>query len=71
MAVSYNRSVGLALDADLPLMLRRGPHRLASVLEREATQSLVLMLKHDPKACVSKDGTTIAFGIEAILASYC
>ena len=35
MAVSYNKNAGLALDADLTLMLRRGAHRLASVLEAE------------------------------------
>jgi len=33
MAVSYNRNAGLALDADLTLMLRRAAHMLASVLE--------------------------------------
>ena len=41
MADSYSRNVGLALDADLTLMLRRGAHRLASVLERGATQTCI------------------------------
>jgi len=35
-AVSYNRNVGLALDAGLTLMLRRRAHGLASVLKRGA-----------------------------------
>ena len=52
--------MSLTLDTDLTLMLKRGAHRLASVLEhevhrlalklkREATQACVLMLKRDPK----------------------
>ena len=32
---NYSKNAGLALDANLTLMLRRGVHRLASVLERE------------------------------------
>ena len=63
---------GSALGLDLALMLRRGAHRLVSVLEREvhrlalklkreATQAHVLMLKCDPEVCVSKNSTTIAF----------
>jgi len=56
--------VGLALDADLALMLRCGPHMLASALEREATQAHILMLKRNPEACISKNSTTIAFGTE-------
>ena len=41
VAVSYNRNAGLALDADFTLMLRRGAHRLVSVLERGAAQAHV------------------------------
>ena len=41
MADSYNKNVGLALGADLTLMLRRPAHKLASVLEREAAQGRV------------------------------
>jgi len=71
MAFSYSRNVGLALDADLSLMLRRRPHMLASVLEREATQARILMLKRDPEACVSKNSMTIVFGTERDPRSYC
>ena len=56
-------------------MLRRGAHRLASVLKhgahrlalklrREATHACILMLKRDPEVRVLKSSTTIAFGIE-------
>ena len=42
MAVNYSWNAGLTLDTDLALLLlRRGAHRLASVLEREATQAHV------------------------------
>jgi len=41
MTGSYNRNAGLALNADLTLMLRRGAHNLASVLERGAAQACV------------------------------
>jgi len=42
VVVSYNWNAGLVLDTDLTLLLlRRGAHRLASVLEREATQARV------------------------------
>ena len=36
MADSYSRNMGFTLDAELTLMLRRGTHKLASVLERGA-----------------------------------
>ena len=58
MAVSYSRIAGLALDADLALMLRRGAYRLASVLERRAhglvkLLRLAIVLKHETtQACV-------------------
>ena len=64
MAVSYSRNAGLALDADLALMLRRGAHRLASVLECKTTQARILMLKREPESCVSKNRMIIAFGRE-------
>ena len=75
MTVSYNRNAGLALDADLTLILKRGAQRLASVLEhgahrlglklkREATQACILMLKCDPEVRVLKSSMTIAFGTE-------
>ena len=41
MAISYSRNAGLALDADFILILRRGAHSLASVLERGAAQARV------------------------------
>ena len=57
MVVSYSRNAGLALDADLTLMLRCGAHMLASVLERGAhmlasvlergAHTLALKLKRD------------------------
>jgi len=57
------------------MMLRRGAHRLASVLEREAhmlalklkreaTQACVLMLKRDPEVRVLKSSMIITLGIE-------
>ena len=62
--------MGLALDADLALMLRGGAHKLASVLKRgahrlalklkrEATQACVLMLKCDFKVRVLKSSMTL------------
>ena len=38
---SYNKNGSLTLDADFTLMLRRGAHRLATVLEREAAQACI------------------------------
>ena len=35
------------------------------MLKREATQARVLILKHDPEVCVSKNNTIIAFGRES------
>jgi len=68
-------NTSLALNADLALTLRRGPHRLVSELEcgahrlalkmkREATQAFILMLKRDLEVRVLKSSTTIAFGTE-------
>ena len=52
MAVSYSRNVGLALDVDLALMLRRGAYMLTSMLECEAHR-LALKLKHEAmQACI-------------------
>ena len=64
-----------ALGPDLALMVRRGAHGLAFMLEceahrfalklkREATQVCVLMLKCDPEVRVLKSSTTIAFDTE-------
>ena len=51
MADSYNRNAGLALDADLTLILRLAAHRLASVLEH-GVHKLVLKLKYEAsQAC--------------------
>ena len=41
MTGSYSKNAGLALNADLTLMLRREAHRLTSVLERGAAQTYV------------------------------
>ena len=46
MANSYSRNAGLALDSDLALMLRRGAHRLASVLEH-GLLNFAFELKHE------------------------
>jgi len=71
MVVYYNRNVYLTLDADFILLLRRGAHRLTSVLERgfqrlafelrrEATVARVLTWRHDATlACVSMIDATI------------
>ena len=63
--------MGLALDADLALMLsrlasvlERGAHRVALKLKYEATQACILMLKRDPEVHVLKSKTTIAFATE-------
>ena len=41
MTDSYSRNAGLALNADLTLMLRRGAHSLTSVLKRRVAQACV------------------------------
>ena len=52
MAVCYSREIGLALDANLALMMKRRAHKLAFVLEGE-THRLALMLKYEgSQACV-------------------
>jgi len=51
MAVSYSRIAGLALDADLPLMLRREAHRIASVLDHGAHR--LIEVEHEAsQACI-------------------
>ena len=63
------------MDADLTLILRRGAHRLVSVLERgahslalklkcDAMQACIFMLKCDPEVRILKSRMTIAFGTE-------
>ena len=75
MVISYSRNVGLSLDANVALMLRREARRLASALERrahmlvlklecKATQACVMILKRDPEVCVLRSSTTITFGAE-------
>ena len=67
--------MGLALDANLALMLRCRAHMLVSVLKHEihrlalkleskATQACIFMLKYDFEVCVLKSSMTIAFSTE-------
>ena len=52
MVVSYSRNTGLALDADLVLMLRRGAHRLASMLECGAHRLALKLKREASQACI-------------------
>jgi len=49
IADSYSRNAGLALDADLTLMLRRGAYSLAFVLERGTAQARVWVETRGPR----------------------
>ena len=53
MADSYNRNAGLALDANLTLMLRCEAHMPASVLERGAAQARVRVETRGPHLTTS------------------
>jgi len=49
---SYSRNAGLALNADLTLMLRHGVYRLASVLERGVYRLASVLERGAAQTCV-------------------